>query len=110
MGAPVASLQRIGAGVGAAIILGPIVGFLMGTSKTFGTIVEPLHQLPARTSAAGLHRPADRLVRYRRHLEDLAAVPRRVPRDRDLDADGVLSVKQDQINAARALAPAGPRP
>ena len=37
----VASLQRIGAGVGAAIILGPIVGFLMGTSKTFGTIVEP---------------------------------------------------------------------
>ncbi len=37
----VASLQRIAAGAGAAVLLGPIVGFVLGTSKTVGAVVEP---------------------------------------------------------------------
>nr|WP_114699408.1 ABC transporter permease subunit [Nocardia mexicana] len=37
----VASLQRIAAGAGAAVLLGPIVGFVLGTSKTVAAIVEP---------------------------------------------------------------------
>jgi taurine transport system permease protein len=36
-----ASLQRIGAGVGWAIVVGPLLGLLMATSKVVGTIVEP---------------------------------------------------------------------
>ncbi|MFB7715965.1 ABC transporter permease [Nocardia sp. NPDC056100] len=36
-----ASLQRIGVGAGAAVILGPLVGFGLGTSRTLATIVEP---------------------------------------------------------------------
>jgi taurine transport system permease protein len=99
----VASLQRIGAGVGAAIILGPIVGFLMGTSKTFGTIVEPyinfLRALPPLGYIGLL------IVWFgigdtsKIWLLFLAAFPAIAIST----ADGVLSVKQDQINAARAL-------
>nr|WP_280261568.1 ABC transporter permease [Nocardia wallacei] len=37
----VASLQRIFAGAGAAIVLGPVVGFVLGTSKTVAAVVEP---------------------------------------------------------------------
>lgn len=37
----VASLQRIAVGAGAAVLIGPPVGFLLGTSRTIGTIVEP---------------------------------------------------------------------
>ncbi|WP_405137975.1 ABC transporter permease [Nocardia sp. NBC_01388] len=37
----VASLQRIAVGAGAAVILGPLVGFALGTSRTIGAIVEP---------------------------------------------------------------------
>ncbi|MEU1203996.1 ABC transporter permease [Nocardia sp. NPDC005825] len=36
-----ASLQRIAAGAGAAVILGPIAGFALGTSRTLATIVGP---------------------------------------------------------------------
>nr|WP_324192783.1 ABC transporter permease [Nocardia transvalensis] len=37
----VASLQRIGAGAGAAVILGPLVGFALGTSKMLAAVLEP---------------------------------------------------------------------
>lgn len=37
----IASLQRIGAGVGTAVIFGVALGFLMGTVKTINTVVEP---------------------------------------------------------------------
>ncbi|MFJ1455513.1 ABC transporter permease [Nocardia sp. N2S4-5] len=37
----VASLQRIGAGAGAAVVLGPPVGFALGTSKRLAAVVEP---------------------------------------------------------------------
>ncbi|WP_324193877.1 ABC transporter permease [Nocardia blacklockiae] len=37
----VASLQRIGAGAGAAVLLGPPVGFLLGTSRRLAAVVEP---------------------------------------------------------------------
>ncbi|WP_067822343.1 ABC transporter permease [Nocardia inohanensis] len=37
----VASLQRIAIGAGAAVVLGPLVGFVLGTSKTIGAVVEP---------------------------------------------------------------------
>ncbi len=37
----VASLQRIGAGAGAAIVVGPIVGFVLGTSRIVAAVVEP---------------------------------------------------------------------
>ncbi|WP_084514826.1 ABC transporter permease [Nocardia acidivorans] len=36
-----ASLQRIGLGAGAAVILGPLAGFGLGTSRTLAAIVEP---------------------------------------------------------------------
>ncbi|MEC3917763.1 ABC transporter permease [Nocardia sp. CDC160] len=36
-----ASLQRIVVGAGAAVILGPLVGFVLGTSKTLGALVGP---------------------------------------------------------------------
>ncbi|MCU1693248.1 MAG: taurine transporter permease [Frankiales bacterium] len=36
-----ASLQRIGIGVGAAILIGPPLGFLMASSRTVGTVLEP---------------------------------------------------------------------
>ncbi|MGW4353551.1 ABC transporter permease [Nocardia sp. NPDC004582] len=36
-----ASLQRIAAGAGAAVILGPIAGFALGTSRTLATVVGP---------------------------------------------------------------------
>lgn len=36
-----ASFQRIGVGVGAAVVLGPIVGFLMGSSKWVNAVTEP---------------------------------------------------------------------
>ncbi|WP_067693938.1 ABC transporter permease [Nocardia jejuensis] len=37
----VASLQRIAIGAGAAVVLGPPVGFVLGTSKVVSAIVEP---------------------------------------------------------------------
>jgi taurine transport system permease protein len=37
----VASLQRIAVGVGAAAVLGPLVGFLMGTVRWIGSAFEP---------------------------------------------------------------------
>lgn len=36
-----ASFRRIGVGVGAAIIVGPVIGFLMGTSRWVNEITEP---------------------------------------------------------------------
>ncbi|WP_407939397.1 ABC transporter permease [Nocardia terrae] len=36
-----ASLQRIAAGAGAAVVLGPVTGFALGTSKTLATLVGP---------------------------------------------------------------------
>ncbi|GAB0104588.1 ABC transporter permease [Nocardia sp. JMUB6875] len=36
-----ASLQRIAVGAGAAVILGPLVGFVLGTSKALATIIGP---------------------------------------------------------------------
>ncbi|MEC3953050.1 ABC transporter permease [Nocardia sp. CDC153] len=36
-----ASLQRIVVGAGAAVILGPLVGFVLGTSKTLSAIIGP---------------------------------------------------------------------
>lgn len=37
----VASLQRIAVGAGVAVIVGPVVGFVLGTSRVAGTVVEP---------------------------------------------------------------------
>ncbi len=36
-----ASFRRIGVGVGAAIVLGPLLGFLMGASRWFNAVSEP---------------------------------------------------------------------
>ena len=36
-----ASFRRIGVGVGAAVVLGPLLGFLMGASRRFNAITEP---------------------------------------------------------------------
>src|SRR5690625_3072152 len=36
-----ASFRRIGVGVGAAVVLGPLVGFLMGASRWFNAVTEP---------------------------------------------------------------------
>lgn len=36
-----ASFQRIGVGVGAAVVIGPIVGFLMGSSERVKAVTEP---------------------------------------------------------------------
>ncbi|GAA4398828.1 ABC transporter permease [Tsukamurella soli] len=99
----VASLQRIFAGVGAAIILGPIVGFLMGTSKVINTVVEPymnfLRSLPPLGYIGLL------IVWFgigdtsKIWLLFLAAFPAIAIST----VNGVQAVKQDQINAARAL-------
>ncbi len=37
----IASLQRIGIGVGAAVVFGIVLGFLMGTIKAINTVIEP---------------------------------------------------------------------
>ncbi|MDI3196263.1 ABC transporter permease subunit [Pseudarthrobacter sp. AL07] len=37
----IASLQRIGAGVGMAIVFGVVLGFIMGTIKPINTVIEP---------------------------------------------------------------------
>ena len=70
-----ASLQRIAIGVGAAIVVGIPLGLLMSTVRWIGHRHRAVPELPAFFAAAGLHRPSDRVVRYRRHLEGLVAVP-----------------------------------
>ena len=49
-------------------------------SRPFRIVVEPYVELPAQPAAARLLQPADHLVRHRRHVEGLAAVPRRLRR------------------------------
>ena len=76
-----ASLWRVLNGVFWAIILGIAVGFAARL-----VVADPHHaravgQLPAQPAAARLLHDPDLLVRHRGHLEDLAAVPRRVPTD-----------------------------
>ena len=76
-----ASLWRVLNGVFWAIILGIAVGFVLAL-----VVADPHHaravgQLPAQPAAARLLHDPDLLVRHRGHLEDLAAVPRRVPAD-----------------------------
>lgn len=99
----VASLQRIFAGVGVAIILGPMVGFAMGMSKPFNTITEPylnfLRALPPLGYIGLL------IVWFgigdtsKIWLLFLAAFPAIAIST----VNGVHGVSQDQINAARAL-------
>jgi taurine transport system permease protein len=99
----VASLQRIFAGVGAAVVLGPIVGFVMGTSKTVNTIIEPylnfLRALPPLGYIGLL------IVWFgigdtsKIWLLFLAAFPAIAIST----VNGVQGVSNDQINAARAL-------
>ncbi|WOC12214.1 ABC transporter permease [Gordonia sp. MP11Mi] len=99
----VASLQRIFAGVGVAIVLGPIVGFAMGMSKTFNTITEPylnfLRALPPLGYIGLL------IVWFgigdtsKVWLLFLAAFPAIAIST----VSGVQGVSRDQINAARAL-------
>ncbi|BDD83824.1 ABC transporter permease [Tsukamurella pulmonis] len=99
----VASLQRIFAGVGAAIIVGPLLGFAMGTSKTVNTIIEPylnfLRALPPLGYIGLL------IVWFgigdtsKIWLLFLAAFPAIAIST----VNGVQGVSQDQINAARAL-------
>ena len=57
-------------------------------------------RLPAQPAAARLLQPLDHLVRHRRHLQGLAAVPRRVPADRAVGGGG----------SRRASAPNGSTP
>lgn len=98
-----ASLQRIGVGAGAAIVLGPAVGFALGTSRTLGAIVEPylnfLRALPPLGYIGLL------IVWFgigdtsKIWLLFLAAFPPIVI----ATITGMQSVSADRINAARSL-------
>ncbi|MEV0465004.1 ABC transporter permease [Nocardia tengchongensis] len=98
-----ASLQRIAAGAGAAVILGPLVGFALGTSTTLATIAGPylnfLRTLPPLGYIGLL------IVWFgigdtsKIWLLFLAAFPPIVI----ATMAGVHQVSADRINAARAL-------
>lgn len=99
----IASGQRIAAGVGAAVIVGPLIGFAMGMSVPIRTFVEPylnfLRALPPLGYIGLL------IVWFgigdtsKIWLLFLAAFPPIAI----ATLNGVTSVKVDQINAARAL-------
>ncbi|MFI1919238.1 ABC transporter permease [Nocardia sp. NPDC020380] len=99
----VASLQRIGIGAGAAVLLGPPVGFLLGTSRAVSAIVEPylnfLRMLPPLGYIGLL------IVWFgigdtsKDWLLFLAAFPPIVIST----VAGVQGVSQDRVNAARSL-------
>ncbi len=99
----IASLQRIVAGVAAAIVVGPVVGFAMGMSRPIRAAVEPylnfLRALPPLGYIGLL------IVWFgigdtsKIWLLFLAAFPPIAI----ATLNGVTSVKLDQINAARAL-------
>jgi len=99
----IASGQRIAAGVGAAVIVGPLIGFAMGMSAPIGTFVEPylnfLRALPPLGYIGLL------IVWFgigdtsKIWLLFLAAFPPIAI----ATLNGVTSVKVDQINAAKAL-------
>ncbi|MEV6769478.1 ABC transporter permease [Nocardia sp. NPDC051030] len=99
----VASLQRIGIGAGAAVLLGPPVGFVLGTSRTVSAIVQPylnfLRMLPPLGYIGLL------IVWFgigdtsKDWLLFLAAFPPMVI----ATVAGVQGVSADRINAARSL-------
>lgn len=99
----IASGQRIAAGVGAAVIVGPLIGFAMGMSAPIRTFVEPylnfLRALPPLGYIGLL------IVWFgigdtsKIWLLFLAAFPPIAI----ATLNGVTSVKVDQINAAKAL-------
>ncbi|MFC8385357.1 ABC transporter permease [Nocardia sp. NPDC056952] len=98
-----ASLQRIAIGVGAAIVVGPLVGFVMGMVAPVRWVTEPilnfLRALPPLGYIGllivwfGIGDTAKIWLLF------LAAFPPIVI----ATLDGVLGVKQDYLNAARAL-------
>lgn len=98
-----ASLQRIAIGVGAAIIVGPLVGFVMGMVAPVRWVTEPilnfLRALPPLGYIGllivwfGIGDTAKIWLLF------LAAFPPIVI----ATLDGVLGVKQDYLNAARSL-------
>ncbi|WP_372440697.1 ABC transporter permease [Nocardia acididurans] len=99
----VASLQRIAVGAGAAVALGPPVGFVLGTSRTVSAIVEPflnfLRMLPPLGYIGLL------IVWFgigdtsKVWLLFLAAFPPVVI----ATISGVQGVSADRVNAARSL-------
>ncbi len=99
----IASLQRIFVGVGAAIIVGVLLGVLMGTSKVIATVIEPylnfLRALPPLGYFSLL------IVWFgigdtsKIWLLFLAAFPAITV----ATVTGILGVKADYINAARSL-------
>jgi taurine transport system permease protein len=99
----VASLQRIFLGVGVAIVFGMLLGFAMGSSKSAATVVEPylnfLRALPPLGYFSLL------IVWFgigdtsKVWLLFLAAFPAVTV----ATLSGVLGVKRDYVNAARAL-------
>lgn len=99
----IASLQRIGIGAGAAVLLGPPVGFALGTSRVISAIVEPylnfLRMLPPLGYIGLL------IVWFgigdtsKDWLLFLAAFPPVVI----ATVAGVQGVSRDRINAARSL-------
>ncbi|MFD6401300.1 ABC transporter permease [Nocardia sp. NPDC060249] len=98
-----ASLQRIAIGVGAAIVVGPLVGFVMGMVAPVRWVTEPilnfLRALPPLGYIGllivwfGIGDTAKIWLLF------LAAFPPIVI----ATLDGVLGVKQDYLNAARSL-------
>ena len=99
----VASLQRIGIGVGIAVVLGPLVGFLMGAVKVLNTALEPylnfLRSLPP-LGYIGLLIVWFGIGDTSKHwLLFLAAFPPIVI----ATINGVRGVKQDSVHAARSM-------
>lgn len=99
----IASLQRMGVGVGWAVVLGPLLGFLMATIQPIGVVVEPylnfLRALPPLGYIGIL------IVWFgigdvsKVWLLFLAAFPPITM----ATINGVRSVRVDQINAAKSL-------
>ncbi|WP_280236738.1 ABC transporter permease [Nocardia cyriacigeorgica] len=99
----VASLQRIGAGVGAAIVIGPLVGFVMGMLAPVRLITEPilnfLRSLPPLGYIGLL------IVWF--GIGDLSKIwllfLAAFPPIAIATLNGVAGVKQDYLDAARSL-------
>ena len=102
-----ASLQRMGLGVGWAVLLGPLLGFLMATIPLLGVIVEPylnfLRALPPLAYIGIL------IVWF--GIGDLSKVwllfLAAFPPITMATINGVRSVNQNRINAARSLGATG---
>lgn len=98
-----ASLQRMGIGVGWAVVLGPLLGFLMATLQPIGVVVEPylnfLRALPPLGYIGIL------IVWF--GIGDLSKVwllfLAAFPPITMATINGVRNVRVDQINAARSL-------